>query len=261
MLSDRRPPYDDAVPETATTTDPTAPYCAECGYDLTGCVDSSRCPECGRPLVEVLARRQWGAQTGKRYRSQVKLWGMPLIDIAFGPRGDEKQGKARGILALGDQALGVVAIGGFARGVVAVGGMSIGCFSLGGFSLGLLTAVGGGAIGGVAAGGGAAGGIAKGGGAAGFIADGGGALGVYARGGGASGTHVVNMAGRNDQAAMDMFNALDWLLGPSGSAVNIFNQFYTMLLLLIVTLGVGGIITLLVLRHESRGRRKEIFSP
>jgi len=32
------------------------PYCSACGHDLTGAVTASACPECGRPLVEVLTR-------------------------------------------------------------------------------------------------------------------------------------------------------------------------------------------------------------
>ena len=240
------------MPEPAP--DPSAPYCTACGYDLTGAIDSARCPECGRPLVEVLGRRQWGAQTGKRYRSSIRLWGLPLIDIALGPRDGEPIGKARGILAIGNQACGVVAIGGFARGIVAIGGAAIGVFSMGGWSVGLCTAVGGAAIGGVAAGGGAVGGIAKGGGAAGYVADGGGAIGVYARGGGASGQHTIDMAGNADPAAVAVFDSLAWLLGPSGAPISMLNLIYMMLLLIVVTVSVGGMITFFVLRRENRGK-------
>ena len=39
------------------------PYCGNCGHRLTGLVDSSKCPECGRPLVEVLTRSgRWGSR-------------------------------------------------------------------------------------------------------------------------------------------------------------------------------------------------------
>ncbi|MCZ6837337.1 MAG: hypothetical protein O7G85_16295, partial [Planctomycetota bacterium] len=118
---------------------PGDPYCTNCGYALTGAVDSSKCPECGKPLVEILDRYQVKLKyAGKRYRSTTKLFGLPLIDIALGPVADEAKGRAKGFIAIGDIATGWLAIGGFTRGFVSIGGMSIGVFSIGGCSLGLL---------------------------------------------------------------------------------------------------------------------------
>jgi predicted Zn-ribbon and HTH transcriptional regulator len=37
------------------------PYCGNCGYVLTGATETSKCPECGRPLVEVLTRNTAGS--------------------------------------------------------------------------------------------------------------------------------------------------------------------------------------------------------
>jgi predicted RNA-binding Zn-ribbon protein involved in translation (DUF1610 family) len=192
------------------------PYCSNCGYLLSGATESSKCPECGRPLVEVLTRAPRQNETGRRYRSRARVLGMPAIDIAFGPKGGELRGKARGFVALGDDAVGVLAIGGSARGVVAIGGGAMGVCSMGGGSLGLLTAVGGGVLsGGVAAGGGAIGGVlGMGGGAAGFIAQGGGALGVFARGGSAFGKFVISAGGRADPEALNLFQSLGWFTGP-----------------------------------------------
>src|SRR5687768_9506924 len=98
------------------------PYCGNCGYQLTGAVDSSKCPECGRPLVEVLTRKGQSLVRGKRYRSKATLWGLPVIHIAVGPAEGELRGKAKGIIAIGDMAFGFLALGGMACGVVAVGG-------------------------------------------------------------------------------------------------------------------------------------------
>ena len=162
------------------------PFCSECGYDLTGCTDSARCPECGRPLVETLTRPELQLRGGKRYRSKARIMGMPAIDIALGPSENESVGRARGFLAIGDKAFGVVAIGGSARGIfalggmstgiVSVGGMSAGLFSTGGLSLGLLASSGGMSIGGLASGGMAVGGVAQGGMAVGLAARGGGVM-------------------------------------------------------------------------------------
>jgi predicted RNA-binding Zn-ribbon protein involved in translation (DUF1610 family) len=192
------------------------PYCSNCGYVLTNLTQSSKCPECGRPLVEILTRRNAFGEAGKRYRSKATIFGLPLLDIAIGPKNGEMRGKARGFIAIGDIATGWVAVGGIARGGVAIGGVAAGVFAIGGLSLGLVTALGGLAVGGLAAGGMALGGLVAGGGAAGFIAQGGGAIGYYARGGSAWGMHTMPItpqtAGSSSPAA-DVFNALSWYFG------------------------------------------------
>jgi len=126
------------------------PYCAVCNYPLEGLTESSKCPECGGPLVEVL---RWpnapSPATGKRWRSEATYRGKPLIHVAFGPGPDGPYGRARGFIAVGDQAVGFIAVGGGARGVVAFGGGAIGVFAFGGGAAGLVSAMGGGAVGGV----------------------------------------------------------------------------------------------------------------
>ena len=130
---------------------------------------------------------------GFEYESPRKLFGLPLVHIAFGV--DSKTGrrkKARGFIAIGENAVGVFAFGGIARGlfafgacgfgVLAMGGVALGVVSLGGIALALLFA-----IGGVAAGG-----IAWGGAAFGWLAMGGYAAGTYYAGG--TGANAVGAA-------------------------------------------------------------------
>lgn len=193
-----------------------SPYCNNCGYSLVGLTESSKCPECGRPLVEVLERGPTFG-VGRRYTSPVVVFGLPLLQIALGPHDDERMGRARGIIAIGDVATGWLAIGGFARGIIAIGGFALGLVSIGGFSLGLLLAAGGFAVGGLAVGGGAMGGLAMGGGAAGFVAQGGAAVGYYANGGGAWGVHVQGPS-RSDPEAVRVFERLNELLGGGPQA-------------------------------------------
>ena len=123
---------------------------------------------------------------GTEYKSERKLWGLPLVHIAFGI--DPRTGKprtARGVLAIGDRAYGVFAFGGFAMGAFAFGGVALGGISFGGVTGGLVS------FGGVALalllafGGFAIGAIAYGGFAAGYLAMGGSAWGVHAAGGNA----------------------------------------------------------------------------
>lgn len=107
------------------------------------------------------------------YISPIKIFGLPLIHIRFGPG----PWLARGIIAIGNCAVGVVAIGSCSLGVVSLGGISLGLLlALGGVSLGLF------ALGGLAVGGFALGGCAVGQ----WLALGGGAISNYlAIGGGA----------------------------------------------------------------------------
>lgn len=190
---------------------PREPYCRNCKYVLTGLTESSKCPECGKPLVDVLERGPM-AMGGRRYRSSIELFGLPLLDVAYGPYDDQRIGRARGIIAMGDIATGVLAMGGIARGFVAIGGLALGIISLGGMSVGLLVALGGLAFGGLANGGMAVGGVAHGGMAAGYIAHGGLAIGQYAFGGLGVGTHVID-GQRTDPAAQEVFRIIGAILG------------------------------------------------
>ena len=96
----------------ANTPNTAQPYCSNCGYVLTGLTESSKCPECGKPLVEVLTRQTFSfGNTGKRYRSKATLFGWPVIDVALGPKDGELRGQAKGIIAIGDLAVGGLAIG------------------------------------------------------------------------------------------------------------------------------------------------------
>jgi hypothetical protein len=99
-----------------------------------------------------------------RKRSQLMIFGLPLVDIAFGPdlQTGERHGSARGLVAIGDQARGGIAVGGAAFGLIAVGGSAVGVVAVGGACLGVF-AVGGLALGAVALGGLSVGVVARGG--------------------------------------------------------------------------------------------------
>ncbi|HUC85988.1 MAG TPA: protein kinase [Candidatus Acidoferrales bacterium] len=149
---------------------------------------------------------------GMDYRSQTRLFGLPLLHVASGI--DPETGRARvarGIIAIGGRAKGVVAFGGVAMGGLAVGGLAVGVIALGGEALGLLS-VGGGAVALIFALGGLA--IAP-------IALGGLAIGYLALGAQGIGTHVFDVATRDPHARAFFLpwgrNPLahwDWILAP-----------------------------------------------
>lgn len=54
-----------------------APYCNNCGYSLIGLTESSRRPECGKPIVEVLVRDSFPGKASYRDGSRRRLWRLP----------------------------------------------------------------------------------------------------------------------------------------------------------------------------------------
>ena len=186
------------------------PYCRNCGYSLKGLTESSKCPECGKPIVEVLERP--AMILGRRYASATVIFGLPLLHIALGPHDEERVGRARGIIAIGDHATGWLAIGGFCRGLIAIGGLAIGIVAMGGTAVGVLSlggvAVGVAAVGGMVFGGAVAGGLAV----AAVAVSAGVAFAWFARAGFA---HAVHGVGGNvrDPEAIAFFEEYAWLFG------------------------------------------------
>lgn len=151
----------------------------------------------------ISALQRASGRGGMRRRSDHRLYGWPLWEIALGPDPEtgETRGHARAIVAVGDLATGVLAIGGLARGLVAIGGLALGVVSLAGVSIGLLAALGGMA----------AGSLALGGAAFGYVAVGGLAAGFYACGGLALGTHVISATHQDPEAVRFFSEHLPWI--------------------------------------------------
>ncbi len=152
--------------------------CPECGKKISD--KALICPQCG------FSRR--GGFYCFEYRSQRKLFGLPLLHIVLGPALDPSTGRlrvAKGVIAIGGIAVGLLSLGGLSVGLISIGGLAVGLAAAGGCALGLCFAVGGMAIG--------------------FVAIGGGALGYYAFGGVALGKHVISGMHRS-LAAIEFFS-------------------------------------------------------
>lgn len=145
--------------------------CPECGNQISD--RAVMCPKCGLPIA--------GGWSGYEYRSQARLFGLPLVHIASGINPSTGRPRiAKGIIAIGNVAVGGFAIGGLSFGVVSIGGLALGLAALGGLAIGLFLALGGMAIG--------------------LVAIGGGAIGYYALGGGAWGVHPLGENIQDPQA-------------------------------------------------------------
>ena len=225
---------------SANELKPSDPYCSNCNYALTGVTDSSKCPECGKPLVEVLVRRQVKTKyAGRRFRSTTRLLGLPLIDIALGSVEGESAGRAKGFIAIGDSAIGWLAIGGVARGFVAIGGVAFGVFAAGAMSFGLLSALGFCAIGGLAAGILTLGALAHGLTSIGYVAQGTIAIGAFAHGKKTFGPNTMGGRGPTSPDAQSMFDSLSWYFGSGWPSMSVMMQAYFLVLLIVLAMATG----------------------
>ena len=68
-----------------------------------------------------------------RNKCDVEFAGLPIWSIAIGPDEEkgEKNGTAKGLIAIGDSATGIIAVGYLAKGIVSVGVVPVGLFSIG----------------------------------------------------------------------------------------------------------------------------------
>ena len=106
------------------------------------------CPHCGK-MIQIYTTGSTSPgflfpwRLGFEYRTQTRLFGLPLIHVAFGYNPHTGLPRlARGIIAVGNFAIGLVAIGGIAVGGFVLSGIGLGIGVLAGIAVGW-TAIGG----------------------------------------------------------------------------------------------------------------------
>lgn len=103
--------------------------CRECKHKVSE--HAIHCPGCGAPYP---AKEKWDGW-GYEYKSEMYIYGLPLVHISFKYRPNRVPVPAKGIIAIGQFAAGFITISQFGIGVLCLGQFSIGAFVLAQFAL------------------------------------------------------------------------------------------------------------------------------
>ena len=143
-----------AEEEQAAATEQAAPIltqCRVCKKDIS--LEAYMCPHCGAPFPA----RKLGPASGYEWKSKAKIFGIPLVHVAFGRDQNGKMRVAKGFIAIGQFGIGAItiaqfgvgaifgfgqftvaplAIGQFAAGIAAMGQFAFGLGAIGQFAIG-----------------------------------------------------------------------------------------------------------------------------
>lgn len=102
--------------------------CRECRHEVSE--QALACPQCGAPYP---AREKWDGW-GFEYKTQTKLFGLPLVHVSFKYRPNRMPVPARGVVAIGQFACGIFTLSQFGVGVVSVSQFTVAGFALAQFA-------------------------------------------------------------------------------------------------------------------------------
>lgn len=103
--------------------------CRECGHEVSG--QALLCPNCGAPRP---AKDKWDGW-GYEYRSQTRLFGLPLLHVSFKFTPNFLPVPAKGIIAIGQFGMGVVNISQFGLGVFSLSQFTVGMYAVAQFGI------------------------------------------------------------------------------------------------------------------------------
>ncbi len=133
------------IPEPSENARLTA--CRTCRREVS--TEARLCPHCGAPYP---TRQNWRG-FGYEYKSKQRIFGMPLVHVAFGRDKNGKMRVARGFIAIGQFGVGAITIAQFGIGFIfglgqfvlapiAIGQFAGGLFAVGQFGLGVIGGLG-----------------------------------------------------------------------------------------------------------------------
>ena len=102
--------------------------CRECRHEVSE--QALACPQCGAPYP---AREKWDGW-GFEYKTQTKLFGLPLVHVSFKYRPNRMPVPARGVVAISQFACSIFTLSQFGVGVVSVSQFTVAGFALAQFA-------------------------------------------------------------------------------------------------------------------------------
>jgi hypothetical protein len=103
--------------------------CRDCGHQVSE--QAFACPSCGAPYP---AKAKWDGW-GYEYKSEARLFGLPLLHIAFKYRPNKVPVVAVGIVSIGQFGAGIINISQFGIGVVSISQFTVAVYALAQFAL------------------------------------------------------------------------------------------------------------------------------
>ncbi len=104
--------------------------CRECRHQVSE--QARACPNCGAPRPALQGWDGWGYE----YKSQARMFGLPLLHVSFKYRPDHVPVPAVGVIAIGQFGAGIINISQFGVGLFCACQFAVGGFVLAQFAVG-----------------------------------------------------------------------------------------------------------------------------
>lgn len=103
--------------------------CRECQHPVSE--QAFSCPNCGAPYP---AKPKWDGW-GFEYKSQMEVFGLPLLHVSFKYRPNKVPVPAKGVIAIGQFAMGIFTVSQFGIGIFSLSQFTIAGFAIAQFAV------------------------------------------------------------------------------------------------------------------------------